>query len=301
MVNLNKLYVNPIVGVAVLKYRFFNGLLKATLNVCVCAMFLWPLTAKQMAASDIIVTSNIEDILVVETSSIPNGPGPKLDDTCKKLTVEPELKSAKLIFNKGWQITSQVVYGPYELVSFAGHFERIHTWCFADQTNIGIFHRDTLIGLINTTDENTDDLGSIELLETSQIAIIPTFIYDKVQSAVLTFRKNKISVDDPYYSMACELDGIIPDIYGLEIEGARSILFDYGWKPRNGKEIANMGDMQFGYSGMQDLTPELRVCGAGGFLRCYYNYENQGAFLEVVTSGEPEGTVSGVLGSCNID
>ena len=53
------------------------------------------------------------------------------------------------------------------------------------------------------------------------------------------------------------------------------------------------------YSVMQDLTPELRVCGAGGLLRCYYNYENQGAFLEVVTSGEPEGTVSGVLRSCN--
>jgi len=284
--------------VEVLQYNFFKRLLKVAANICACVMFLLPLSAKQSAASDIIITSNVKDILIAKISSIPNNPNPKPNVYCDRMAVEPELKSAKLISNKGWEITSQIVYGPYEIVSFAGQFESSHTWCFANQTNIAIFHKDTLLGLIYTTVENAYDLGSIELLETSQIAIIPSYVYDKVQKAVLTFRKNKISVDEPYHSMACKLDGIIPDIQGLEIKEARNILFDYGWKPRNGKELADMGDMEFWYSEMQDETPELRACGGGGFLRCYYNYENKNSYLEVIASGEPEPSVSFAGGSC---
>jgi len=248
--------------------------------------------------STVQIISNIDNILVAKISTIPNGPNPKLDDQCERLIVEPELKSAKLISNKGWAITSQVAYGPYELVSFAGQFEREWKWCFADQTNIAIFHKDTLIGLIYTTEEASMALGGIELLKTSQIAIIPTWVFSKSQSAVLTFRKNQISVDKPYYSMACKLDGIIPDIQGLEIAEARNILFDYGWKPRNGKELDDMGDMRLWYSEMQDLTPELRTCGGAGFLRCWYNYESKDSYLEVLAVGEPEPSVSGAVGSC---
>ena len=284
-------------------FNLYKKIFKAAVNTCACAMCLLPISAKQLAASDIIITSNIENILVAKISSIPNNPNPEVleyaeGDQCEFLDIEPELKSAKLISNKGWAITSQVVYGPYELVSFAGQFERIHTWCFADQTNIAIFHKDTLIGLIYTTEEASMALGGIELLKTSQIAIIPTWVSDKVQSAVLTFRKNKISVDGPYYSMACELDGIIPDIDGLEIQEARNILFDYGWKPRNGKKLDNMGDMVLGYDSERDVTPELRTCGGGGLLRCWYNYESKNSYLEVLASGEPEPIVSGVQGSC---
>mgnify|MGYP006083038153 CR=1 FL=1 len=284
-------------------FNLYKKIFKAAVNTCACAMCLLPISAKQLAASDIIITSNIENILVAKISSIPNNPNPEVleyaeGDQCEFLDIEPELKSAKLISNKGWAITSQVVYGPYELVSFAGQFERIHTWCFADQTNIAIFHKDTLLGLIYTTEEASMALGGIELLKTSQIAIIPTWVFSKSQSAVLTFRKNQISIDEPYYSMACKLDGIIPDIQGLEIAEARNILFDYGWKPRNGKELDDMGDMRLWYSEMQDLTPELRTCGGAGFLRCWYNYESKDSYLEVLAVGEPEPSVSGAVGSC---
>ena len=48
----------------------------------------------------------------------------------------------------------------------------------------------------------------------------------------------------------------------------------------------------------QDLVKGNIAFGAGGFFRCYYNYENKGSYLEVVASGEPEPKVSGVKGSC---
>lgn len=245
-----------------------------------------------------ILESNVENILVAKLSFIPTGPYPKLDEQCEILTVQPELNSAKLISGKGWKITSQVVYGPYEIVSFAGQFNLSHTLCVRDQTNIAIFHKGILLGLIYTPEDNSFDLGSLELLETSEIAIYPSYVYDKNSIAVLTFRNNKVSIDKPTYSMACATDGIIPDIHGLDIEAARNSLFDYGWMPQDGKKLEDMEGMQFWYSELRAKTPELRTCGGGGFLRCYYNYENKNSYLEVITSGEPQGTVSGVTGSC---
>ena len=98
--------------------------------------------------------------------------------------------------------------------------------------------------------------------------------------------------------MACGVDGIVPNINGLDIKKARKILFDYGWLPRNGKEIDGMEDMELGYSEQRSETPELVSCGGGGFYRCYYAYQTTKSYLDVVTSGEPNPTVSGADGSC---
>ena len=244
------------------------------------------------------IISNINNILVAKISSIPNGPNPKLDEQCERLTVKPELKSAMLIYNKGWAITSQIVYGPYQIVSFAGDFEKVHTWCIRKKTNIAIFHDESLLAIIYTKPENETALGSLELLETGHIGIYPTYIYHKKHVANLTFRNNEISINLPSYSMACGVDGIVPNINGLDIKKARKILFDYGWLPRNGKEIDGMGDMELGYSEQRSETPELVSCGGGGFYRCYYAYQTTKSYLDVVTSGEPNPTVSGVDGSC---
>ena len=98
--------------------------------------------------------------------------------------------------------------------------------------------------------------------------------------------------------MACDADGIIPNIHGQVIKSARMVLFDYGWQPRDGKELDDMGDMEFWYSGQRQETPELVSCGSGGYLRCYYAYESDQSYLEVVTSGEPDSFVSSVQGRC---
>ena len=148
MVNLKKPYVNPTLGVAVLKYNLLDRLLNATLNICVCATLLLPLSAKQSVAADVRV--------------------------------------------------------------------------------------------------------------------------------------------------ACKTDGVMPDIEGLYIEEARNILFSYGWKPRDGKEVNNMGDEKFWFSYLLEVTPELMFCGRV----CIYAYEDKGAYLEVSTIYE--GEVTAVEGWCKI-
>lgn len=248
--------------------------------------------------STVQFVSNNVNVLVTKISTIPNGPNPTVDEQCERLTIAPALKSAKLISGKGWKITSELVYGPFNFISFAGQFEKIHTWCIKKQTNIAVFYRERLIAIMYTPPNATIDLGSLELLKTGQIAIYPTYIYDKKPEALLTFRNNEISIDKPSYSMACEAEGVIPNINGLAIKKARRVLFDYGWQPRNGKELEDMGDMEFWYSGQRTETPELVSCGAGGYLRCYYSYESSRSYLEVVTSGEPDSFVSGVQGRC---
>ena len=94
--------------------------------------------------------SNKFNVLVEEISSIPNGPNPTVDDQCGRLTVIPELKSAKLISGKGWEITSELVYGPFSFIGFTGQFENIHTWCIRKQTNIAVFYHERLISIMYT-------------------------------------------------------------------------------------------------------------------------------------------------------
>ena len=69
-------------GVTVLRFISYKRLFKAAANICVCFMLFMPLTAKQLPASEIIITSKIEDILVSKTSTIPKNPEPKPNDFC---------------------------------------------------------------------------------------------------------------------------------------------------------------------------------------------------------------------------
>ena len=73
---------------------------------------------------------------------------------------------------------------------------------------------------------------------------------------------------------------------------ARELLFEYGWQPIKAEEIEWMASERA-------KTPELTSCTASGLFMCHYTYETNNAYLEVVTKGEPEPTVSVVEGRCN--
>ena len=255
------------------------------------------------AGEQITIKSTIENILVAKTSSIPSGPNSEPEgrykEACGERLVQPKLKSAQMIFDKGWKISSEISYGPYELVSFAGDFDYFHNNCFLVQTNIAIFYKGNLLAIVYTQEENWSDLAGLELLNTSEIAIKDTSIYFESILANIKFSKDEILIDHPHtFSMACGTDGIIPDIKGLEIEEAREMLFDFGWSPRDGKALDDMGDMQLGYSGMRDKTPELKICSGTGISSCLYSYETNNSYLDVTTAGEPEGSVTFVKGVC---
>ena len=96
----------------------------------------------------------------------------------------------------------------------------------------------------------------------------------------------------PTYSMACDLENIIPDIKGLFITEARELLFDYGWQPIKAEETEWMASERA-------KTPELLSCTATSLLMCIYTYETNNAYLKVVTKGEPEPAVSIIEGRCN--
>ena len=255
------------------------------------------------AGEQIIIKSNIENILVAKTSSIPSGPNSEPEgrykEVCGERLVQPKLKSAQMIFDKGWKISSEISYGPYELVSFAGDFDYFHNHCFLVQTNIAIFYKGNLLAIVYTQEENWSDLAGLELLDTSEIAIKDTSIYFEIMVANIKFSKDEILIDHPHtFSMACGIDGIIPDIKDLQIEEAREILFDFGWSPRDGEALHDMGDMKFGFSDMRDITPELIYCSGFGIARCFYSYETNNSYLDVMTMGEPEPSVAFVKGIC---
>ena len=62
MVNLKKLSVNPIVGVAILKYNLFKRLLKMTASISVCTLLL-SLNVQQSFASDVRMACKTDGVI----------------------------------------------------------------------------------------------------------------------------------------------------------------------------------------------------------------------------------------------
>lgn len=242
-----------------------------------CLIFILSLPSSKLAASEIEVVSNIDSIEVI--NSIPKGSGSQISEyakyDCKDYLVQPELKSANALFENSWQITSQLAYGPYEIIGFVGEIEMAHNNCHFSQTNIAIFHKSVLLGIFKTTNRTGIALNNFELGQDAKIAIYQ--LNSDIKEAEITFRHNKVALEVPGNSIACNINDIVPNISGLEINEARNVLFDYGWKPRDGKLIHDMGDMQFWFSVERAVTPELVFCGN----TCTYAYEKENSYLEV--------------------
>ena len=83
MVNLNKLYVNPIVGVAVLKYNLFKRLLKVIASISVCSLLL-SLNVQQSFASDVRMACGTDGV-------IPDIEGLYIEE------------ARKILFSHGWK------------------------------------------------------------------------------------------------------------------------------------------------------------------------------------------------------
>ena len=242
-------------------------------------IFILSLPPSKLVASEIEVVSNIDSIEVI--NSIPKGSGSQISEyakyDCKDYLVQPELKSANALFENSWQITSQLAYGPYEIIGFVGEIKMAHNDCQFSQTNIAIFHKSVLLGIYKTTNRTGIALNKFELGQDAKIAIYQ--LHSDIKEAEITFRHNKVVLEVPGNSIACNMNDIVPNISGLEINEARNVLFDYGWKPRDGKLIHDMGDMQFWFSEKLTVTPELVFCGK----TCTYAYENKRSYIDVVT------------------
>lgn len=274
------------------------------MNMKFILILLFSFLVSPLYASEVILESHASEVKVAKLNSIPKGPNPKVEGNCKGYIVSDLTQISKTIAEKGWAITSQIQYGPFELISFAGSFESITSgMCIIGKTNVAVFERKKLVGLFYT-DPNVDHvLASMNLDNSGKINVFSGGGIRALQSE-FTFRNGRITLDDKSYKVACEGSGVIPHLSHLNIFEAKKSLLEYGWYPVD--EITGSNEFMSFYEkdSYYDETrinkdlPELVTCSGTGVGYCKFLYETSTAYLEVDTAGGSDYGVVSLIGFC---
>ena len=237
-------------------------------------------------ASTYAVESRHQNVHFERTDTIPKGPYPVTEANCKLFTVTDPIGSAKGIKDRGWAVTSDVHYGPFEIVSFAGSLESYGP-CVINNTNIAIFHKRKLIGFFYTDPNFDHQLASIRIDSSGAIKIFSGGGLNSL-SYEIVFRDNRITLDTPIYKTACEGDGIIPTS-NLNIFDKRQELKHFGWRSvtsspeseqfKDGYEL----DPFYDTVRVENDLPELVTCGG---MYCKFLYETDKSYLDITTTSD---------------
>jgi len=265
-------------------------------------ILLFSFLVSPLYASEVILESHVDKVKVAKLSMLPMGPNPDVPRNCERSVAINLTQNSRSIEKKGWIVTSQLKYGPFELISFSGSLDASSGICVIKQTNVAIFKFQNLKGIFYTDPDIDDSFGSIYIDQTGKIIAVP--VNEIVRpSFEITFRKNKITLDSLSYNTACEGEGIIPDLNGEYFESARKTLLQYGWKPT--LELSGSEDFLRYYhkdefledKRIRSKIPELITCSGTGFGFCKYLYENDTSYLDLETVSDGNEVVS-LVGFC---
>ena len=232
--------------------------------------------------------SEIPKLLIAEIISIPEGPHPDVDDSiCQWFLIKPETISGMELQRMGWGIMSEVNFGPYDFVSFAGEFNAgTSGTCQRNQGKIAVFQDQKLTSIIYTKPEDNYLIGNLEVIEGGSLRVFSGDLIEwPVADIQLTNDGYKVKEISELQSF-CEGKSIVPNIYGHTIPQARERLFKFGWA------TSKSGDGLWQRAqGMKDSgITEIQSCSGTGLAMCRFDYHNDHASLRVTTIGE-EGEV----------
>ena len=228
--------------------------------------------------------SEIPKLLIAEIISIPEGPYPEVDNSiCQWFLIKPETISGMELQRMGWGVMSEVNFGPYDFVSFAGEFiAGTSGMCQRNQGNIAVFQDQKLTSIIYTKPEDDHLIGNLEVIEGGSLRILSGDLVEwPVADIQLTNDGYKVKKISELQSF-CGGKSIVPNIYGNTIPQAREQLFKFGW------ETSKTGDDLWQRAlGMKDNgITEIQACSGTGLAMCRFDYHNDHASLRVTTIGE---------------
>jgi hypothetical protein len=230
-----------------------------------------------------MAVSELPEILVTETSTLPRGP---LSDDgnhdCQSNYVEPETTSGLYVQEQGWGVISEAALGDYQLVSFAGEF-LIGTSgsCAIEKSNIGVFEGSKLKAILYTASEADQLIGILDERQSGSVRIWSgDFVSLPVGDISLSGKRlvvGAIAAEETFCGAA-----VVPNVYNAPITEARKTLKTAGWKP------VPQPREEFGQQGsLHDMgITEAETCSGTGFGFCRFIYGSTGASLDLTTVGE---------------
>ena len=246
----------------------------------------------------IILESHHPEVLVANINSLPSGPNPIAEGNCQNYLTTDLEGNSKAISKSGWGVTSVLTHGPFELISFAGSFKSITSgMCMIEQTNIAVFQNKELIGLFYTLPDLDHKLGSIHKDNLGRIQVLSQGGFAVLSFEIIS-RKNRITLDFPGDTIACEGDGVIPNLTFQSIFEVKKHLTNYGWRPT--LELSGAEDFMsyfekdpyYDTRRIEEDLPALVTCSGTGLGYCTYLYEREKSYLEITTVSDGDEVIA---------
>lgn len=241
----------------------------------------------------VALASPVPGLVLTQLSRLPSPPSSADAGYCQHLLITPATDAGVLVRDLGWVVTAELKLGPYDAVSFAGGFEAGTSGsCRLIDGNVGIFEGDRLVHLVYAEPDAELGIGRIEPFETTGIRIWSGDFLPQPIADLHEDENGTVSLEMPAaLERFCEGEAEVPNIYGMPIAQARSILADHGWLPFRSILPGQEADPR-SQALLQAGMIEVETCSGTGFGYCSLLYEGQFARLSVTSVGEGDAAIT---------
>lgn len=234
------------------------------------------------------IEPEIEHFKYASVEKIPSGTNLEIDGNCEAYVLETNFKfnQSSVIKDAGWVVLSESELAAYKLVAFAGALHNSTSGtCLIEQSNIAIYHDNTLLGIIYLDDPMLSKIGNLVLTDAGYVRI---FSGDVIQMPVAELHLSKDGINlrslSPFTSH-CNGKAILPNLIGQNILSARSQLFSFGFTP----VVSDTSSIPSWREGLITAgVAEVAACSGTGFAFCAFNYQNKASRVRLITAGEAE-------------
>lgn len=241
----------------------------------------------------VALASPVPGLVLTQLSRLPSPPSSADAGYCQHLLITPATDAGVLVRDLGWVVTAELKLGPYDAVSFAGGFEAGTSGsCRLIDGNVGIFEGDRLRHLVYAKPGAEIGIGRIEPFETTGIRIWNGDFLPQPIADLHHDQNGTVSLEMPAaLERFCEGEAEVPNIYGMPIAQARSILAGHGWLPFRSILPGQDADPR-SQALLQEGMTEVETCFGTGFGYCSFLYEGQFARLSVTSVGDGEAAIT---------
>lgn len=247
--------------------------------------------------------STVTDLRIVATSSVPtraatpSGGG----SGCAPQVIAPRSAGAAAVKAKGWIVTAEQESGGYDVVSFVGAMEPgTSGTCVLRDGNVAFFKDGQLRALAYAPRGASRSIGSIERLDTGDLRILDGDFVVQPLADIRFGSGGAVSIADPAKSdKVCSGRADVPNVRGMSIDKARSVLGKAGWRPATDRADPAARDDRAERLYRNGVV-EAESCSGTGLGYCSFAYRGAAGSLSVTTVGDGEWPVVSDYGvTCN--
>ncbi|MGE4323307.1 MAG: hypothetical protein AB7E60_09795 [Sphingobium sp.] len=231
--------------------------------------------------------SRVDGVAITAADSIPPFRGKPPSALC--FDSSPGTRQGESVAARGWQVTGEAEAGGYQLVSFVGTMEQGTSGsCLLGDGNIALFHGGDVKAILYAPKGVERSIGAIETLESGSIRIFDGDFLSQPMADIRFGEDGSVRIDEvAAFEQVCGGRAKVPNIYGMPVNRARTLLGEAGWTPLPSEAASEHRDGRARSLAMRGVS-EVEDCSGTGFGYCRFRYRSGAGTLSVVTAGDDE-------------